>query len=369
MAPHAPPLLEVGSLSTTFRTDRGLVHAVDDVSFTLRAGETLGIVGESGSGKSVLVRSVMGLIDAVPNAAIRGRVAIDGTDVRQQAERDRRAYWGTQIAMVFQDPMTSLNPVKTIKKHLVEHLRLHLHLGRREAVDRAAELLGLVGISDPRRVLDRYPHELSGGQCQRVCIALALACRPRLLIADEPTTALDVTVQQQILELLDSVTAETEMATIFITHDLALVNRHCERVMVMYAGRMVETSDVRTLHRGSRHPYTRALLGAAPRLALPSHSRLATIEGRPPDLTALGDGCAFAPRCPRASEVCRTVRPVRREVGAAGVPHAVACHHAEDAAPAGAGASGGVVVGEATWIEEPGAATPAGDVDVEGVAR
>ncbi|HEV7763277.1 MAG TPA: ABC transporter ATP-binding protein, partial [Acidimicrobiales bacterium] len=223
----AVPLLEVDDLRTTFRTPRGLVRAVDGVSLTLAPGETLGIVGESGSGKSVLVRTLMGLIDAVPTAAVSGRVVFDGQDLRQLGGDERRRFWGTRIAMVFQDPTTSLNPVKSIKRHLVEHLRLHLGLGRRAAAERAVSLLGEVGIPDPRRVLDRYPHELSGGQCQRVCIALALACRPQLLIADEPTTALDVTVQQQILELLDGITTETGMATLFITHDLALVNRHC----------------------------------------------------------------------------------------------------------------------------------------------
>ena len=324
----SPALLEVDGLRTTFETPRGLVRAVDGVSLTVAAGETLGIVGESGSGKSVLVRTIMGLIDAVPNAAVSGRVLFEGQDLRSVSGDARRAFWGTEIAMVFQDPTTSLNPVKSIKRHLVEHLRLHLRLGRREALGRAVELLDEVGIPDPRRILDRYPHELSGGQCQRVCIALALACRPKLLIADEPTTALDVTVQQQILELLDSITADTGMATLFITHDLALVNRHCERVMVMYGGRLAERSDVRTLYRGSRHPYTSALLRAAPRLDLPSHTRLATIEGRPPDLTSVGDGCAFAPRCERATEVCSVEAPVVREIGTPGVPHAVACHHA-----------------------------------------
>ena len=322
------PLLEVDDLRTTFRTPRGRVRAVDGVSLTLAAGETLGIVGESGSGKSVLVRTVMGLIDAVPTAEVSGRVTFDGVDLRGLDPDERRACWGTRIAMVFQDPTTSLNPVKTVKRHLVEHLRLHLGSGRREAVTRAVELLGQVGIPDPRRALDRYPHELSGGQCQRVCIALALACRPRLLIADEPTTALDVTVQQQILELLDGITADTGMATLFITHDLALVNRHCERVVVMYGGRLVETADVRTLYRGSRHPYTRALLRSAPRLDQPPHTRLATIEGRPPDLTALGEGCAFAPRCTHATEVCRTRTPPLEAVAGTGASeHRVACHH------------------------------------------
>jgi peptide/nickel transport system ATP-binding protein len=327
------PLLDIEDVRTTFRTPRGRVRAVDGVSLSLAPGETLGIVGESGSGKSVLVRTVMGLIDALPNAEVSGRVSFDGVDLRSLGPDERRSYWGTRIAMVFQDPTTSLNPVKTVKRHLVEHLRLHLGLGRRDAVARAAELLAEVGIPDPRRVLDRYAHELSGGQCQRVCIALALACRPQLLIADEPTTALDVTVQQQILELLDTITADTGMATLFITHDLALVNRHCERVVVMYGGRLAETSDLRMLYRGSRHPYTRALLRSAPRLDQPPHTRLATIEGRPPDLTAVGDGCPFAPRCPEATDVCVTTTPGLDDLAladdgeGAAVPHLVACHH------------------------------------------
>ncbi|HMG44678.1 MAG TPA: ABC transporter ATP-binding protein [Acidimicrobiales bacterium] len=319
-------LLEVTDLRTTFHTPRGLVRAVDGVSLSLAAGETLGIVGESGSGKSVLVRTLMGLIDAEPNASVSGQVGFDGVDLRALPPEERRRYWGTRIAMVFQDPTTSLNPVKSIRRHLVEHLRLHLSLGRKDAVARAAELLGEVGIPDPRRVLDRYPHELSGGQCQRVCIALALACRPQLLIADEPTTALDVTVQQQILELLDAVTSDTGMATLFITHDLALVNRHCERVVVMYGGRVAEASDVRTLHRRSRHPYTRALLRSAPRLESAPHTRLQAIAGRPPDLTSVGEACAFAPRCAHATDSCAAAPPLV-DVGPAEAPHLVACHH------------------------------------------
>jgi peptide/nickel transport system ATP-binding protein len=319
------PLLHVDDLRTSFATPRGAVRAVDGVSLTLAAGETIGIVGESGSGKSVFVRSVMGLVQHDSNATVTGRVTFDGRELTAMSANEWRRIWGAEIAMIFQDPMTSLNPVRTIGAHLLQPLRQHLGLGRKDAKSRAAELLAEVGIPEPARRLAQYPHELSGGMRQRVCIALALACRPKLLIADEPTTALDVTVQRQILDLLGQVTADTGMATILITHDLGVVAKRAERIIVMYAGRPVEQADVRSLFHRTRHPYAEALLASVPRLAYAPHTRLAAIPGHPPDLSKAIEGCAFAPRCEYAFEVCVATAPplLDDELDAA---HQVACH-------------------------------------------
>jgi peptide/nickel transport system ATP-binding protein len=317
------PLLQVDDLRTTFATPRGAVRAVDGVSLSLVPGETLGVVGESGSGKSVLVRSIMGLTRHDPNATVTGGITFDGRDLSGASKADWRKIWGREIAMVFQDPMTSLNPVRKIGAHLAQPLRLHLDMSRKEAKARSIELLAEVGIPEPARRLDQYPHELSGGMRQRVCIALALACRPKLLIADEPTTALDVTVQRQILDLLERVTADTGMATILITHDLGVVAKRADRIIVMYAGRPVEEADVRSLFYETKHPYTEALLASVPRLAYEPHTKLAAISGHPPDLANPKPGCAFAPRCSYADDVCHGDSPVLvLEDG-----HAVACQH------------------------------------------
>jgi peptide/nickel transport system ATP-binding protein len=303
------PLLVVEDLHTLFRTPRGLLRAVDGVSFTLRRGETLGIVGESGSGKSVLVRSIMNLLASnavVPEGA---RVLFDGRDVRTLPRPEAKHFWGTEMAMVFQDPMTSLNPVKRIGTQLTESLRYHLDLSRKAAVDRAVDLMHQVKIPEPRRRLEQYPHELSGGMRQRVTIAIALACEPRLLIADEPTTALDVTVQKQILDLLAGLQEERDMAMIMITHDLGVVAGQAERVAVMYAGQLVEVAGTEELFTRVRHPYTEALLDSIPKIDRPSHTKLDVIGGRPPDMVDLPAGCRFAARCRYAVAACRDADP------------------------------------------------------------
>jgi peptide/nickel transport system ATP-binding protein len=315
-------LLEVDGLLTSFATARGELRAVDGVSFALARGETLGIVGESGSGKSMLARTIMGLLP--PTAATSGRVVYDGKDLADMSPAAARKLWGPELAMVFQDPTTSLNPVKRVGTHITESLRHHLGLSRQAAGARAVELLDQVGIPDPAQRARQYPHELSGGMRQRVTIAVALACEPNLLVADEPTTALDVTVQKQILDLLGRLQRERGMAMILITHDLGIVSGRTDRVAVMYAGRLVETAPTRRLFASVRHPYTEALLRSSPRIDAPSHTRLQAITGRPPDLANLPSGCRFAPRCPHATDLCRDEEPVLEDSEAG---HLVACHH------------------------------------------
>jgi oligopeptide/dipeptide ABC transporter ATP-binding protein len=314
-------------ISVRFRTPRGVLRAVSDVNLTLRRGETLGIVGESGSGKSVLCRAVMGLLRDDAGATVSGSVTIDGRDTATLSRSERRHFWGGEIAMVFQDSLSALNPTKTIGRHLTEVLQFHLDLRRQAAVTRALECLAEVGIPDPWARLKQYPHELSGGMRQRVCIALAIACRPKVLIADEPTTALDVTVQRQILDLLERVTAQTGMSTILISHDLTVVTRRSDRLMVMYAGRCVETAPARRLYAHPQHPYSHALLAARPRLDEQPHTRLDTIPGYPPDLTSPVTGCAFAPRCRYATDRCRQQRPPLAAVQPDRTDHLVACFH------------------------------------------
>jgi peptide/nickel transport system ATP-binding protein len=314
------PLLVVDDLRTTFLTPRGPLTAVDGVSIDLQVSETLGVVGESGSGKSVLVRSVMGLLPS--SAAVSGAVLYKGTDTRRLSRRESRHFWGTQMAMVFQDPMTSLNPVKKIGVALTESMRFHLGIGRDEARGRALGLLQQVGIPAPERRLDEYPHQLSGGMRQRVTIAIALACDPALLIADEPTTALDVTVQKQILDLLSSLQAERGMGMILITHDLGVVAGRADRIAVMYAGRVVETAPTRTLFAAMRHPYTEALLRSIPRIEYQSHTRLEAISGRPPDLVNPPVGCRFAARCRYAQPRCLVEDPALMPSGEPGHRHA-----------------------------------------------
>jgi peptide/nickel transport system ATP-binding protein len=318
------PVLEVVDLHTTFGTPRGAVRAVDGVTFSLAAGETLGLVGESGSGKSVLGRTLMGLATTGPTTTVTGTVRILGQVVHELNPRARRRLWGSAVAMVFQDPMTSLNPVRTIGAHLADPLRVHLGLGRRAAAVRAVELLDRVGIPDPRRRLRQYPHELSGGMRQRVMIAVALSCDPRVLVADEPTTALDVTVQKQILDLLGELAAERRMATILISHDLGAIEGRTDRVAVMYAGRMVEHAPTTDLFAAPRHPYAEALIASVPELARPPHTLLRTIEGQPPDLVNPPEGCSFAPRCARSIDLCRHADPAL--IGSEEPGRAVACH-------------------------------------------
>jgi peptide/nickel transport system ATP-binding protein len=307
-ATTAGHLLEVSDLRTSFITPFGRVRAVDGVSFTLDRGRTLGVVGESGSGKSVLARSIMGLLGA-RNVERSGSVRYDGRELMDLDRKDLRSLWGTEMAMVFQDPMTSLNPVMKIGNQLTEGLRLHFEMGRDEARQTAVELLTSVGIPEPARRLGQYPHELSGGMRQRVTIAIALACGPKMLFADEPTTALDVTVQAQILNLLATQQRERNMSMVLVTHDLGVVAGRTDEIAVMYAGQIVETAPTRTLFANVRMPYTEALLKSIPKLEHPSHTRLQIIGGRPPQLVAPPPGCRFAPRCPYAQERCHNEPP------------------------------------------------------------
>ena len=301
-------LLVVDDLKTHFRTDRGVVRAVDGVSFVLEEGSTLGVVGESGSGKSVLSRSIMNLLQK--RGVIReGSVTFDGTVTTTLNARDSRKLYGTGMSMIFQDPMTSLNPVVKIGRQITESLRLHFDMDKDFARDTAEELLRSVGIPEPRRRLGEYPHQLSGGMRQRVVIAIALACGPKLLFADEPTTALDVTVQKQILNLLARQQAERKMSMILVTHDLGVVAGRTDDIMVMYAGQAVEKAPTTKLFRNMRHPYTEALMKSIPKLADPSHTRLEAIPGRPPNMTNPPPGCRFALRCPYATDRCHVEMP------------------------------------------------------------
>jgi oligopeptide/dipeptide ABC transporter ATP-binding protein len=301
-------LLDVDDLATHFVTPRGRVRAVDGVSFTLDRGHTLGLVGESGCGKSVLSRSIMGLLPS-RNVERDGAVTFEDQRLDQMGPPELRSFWGTQLAMVFQDPMTSLNPVMRIGRQITEPLRYHFDMSNKEAEKIALALLSSVNIPEPARRLRQYPHELSGGMRQRVVIAIALACGPKLLFADEPTTALDVTVQAQILDLLRTQQRERDMAMVLVTHDLGVVAGHTDEVAVMYAGQIVEQAPTRTLFASMRMPYTAALLQSIPRLENAKHSRLNVIAGRPPDLVDPPAGCRFAPRCPYAQDRCREEQP------------------------------------------------------------
>ena len=301
-------LLVVRDLTTTFATAGGDLPAVAGVSFDLARNETLGIVGESGSGKTVLSRTIMGLQPRV-NTTVTGSSIIDGFEVVGASENEKRTIWGTEVAMVFQDPMTSLNPVMRIGKQIDEALRVRLGMNRKDAKARAIELLELVGIPSPVQRYNAYPGQLSGGMRQRVVIAIALACSPKLLMADEPTTGLDVTIQAQILNLLDELKERLKMSVILVTHDLGVVATRTSRILVMYAGRIVETGTTRDVFYHHRMPYTRALLESSPKVANKSHTRLVTIPGRPPNLLSLSDGCSFAPRCKYATDQCHLVRP------------------------------------------------------------
>ena len=300
-------LLEVADLHTTFSSDRGDVRAVRDVSITLRRGRTLGVVGESGSGKSVLSRSIMGLMPG--NATRSGSVRFGGTEILNADPKVMRTYWGDQMSMVFQDPMTALNPVLRVERQITESLHEHLDLSKKQAHDTALKLLTDVGIPEPARRLRMYPHEMSGGMRQRIMIAIALACGPRMLFADEPTTALDVTVQAQILDLLQALQRDRQMAMILVTHDLGVVAGRAHDIAVMYAGQIVEQASSASLFAGVRHPYTEALLESIPKLEMAKHTRLEAIGGRPPDLVNLPTGCKFAARCRYAQDICREVEP------------------------------------------------------------
>jgi oligopeptide transport system ATP-binding protein len=315
-------LLEVSGLKTQFFTQDGVVKAVDGVSFHVNEGETLGIVGESGCGKSVSVLSVMRLIPQPPGKIVDGKVMFDGVDLLNVSDNEIRQVRGNKIAMIFQDPMTSLNPVLTIGRQIGEALELHMGMNKEESRKRSAQLLGMVGIPEAEDRLDDYPHQFSGGMRQRAMIAMALACNPQLLIADEPTTALDVTIQAQIVELVKRLRDEIGMAIIWITHDLGVVAGLADRMMVMYAGHAVEEAPVKEVYGDPRHPYTLGLLGSLPRLDEIREDKLQSIEGLPPDLIDLPPGCPFEPRCVYAIDKCRTDTP---ELEPVGPRHRIAC--------------------------------------------
>ena len=306
-------LLEVKDLATHFFTQDGVVKAVDGISYTLAEGEVLGVVGESGCGKSVHALSIMRLVANPPGRIVAGEILFEGENLLNMDDSEMRHIRGNRIAMVFQEPMTSLNPVLTIGRQLTETLELHQKMARREARTRAAELLQTVGIPDSESRLSDYPHQFSGGMRQRVMIAMALSCNPRLIIADEPTTALDVTIQAQILELMRDLAVEFGTAMVIITHNLGVVARYAHRVVVMYAGKIVETGTAHDIYRNPRHPYTVALLNSVPRLDATERVRLDAIEGLPPDLVDLPQGCSFAPRCKYAYERCTQETPVLLE--------------------------------------------------------
>ena len=309
-------LLDIADLRTTFHTAVGPLIAVDGVDWSLRAGARLGVVGESGSGKSIMSRSIMRLL---PKSRVTstGSVLFDGIDMMSLSRRQLLDMWGPQLAMVFQDPLGSLNPVMKIGRQVGEGLRVHRDLSARAARAASLELLEEVGIPEPQRRIDEYPHQLSGGMRQRIVIAIALACSPRLLIADEPTTALDVTVQAQILDLLETQRAERDMSLVLITHDLGVVAGRTDEVIVMYAGRIVERAPTATLFRDMRMPYTEALFRSIPKVTDDSHARLEIIGGQPPRMTDLPTGCKFAPRCKYAQELCVAEEPALIEVPAA----------------------------------------------------
>lgn len=321
-AQHDEPLLVVENLKTHFQVEAGTVRAVDGVSFTLDRGKTLGVVGESGSGKTVLSRSIMRL-NTAGNATTTGTVHYDGVDLMAKTPKEMKALWGKEMAMVFQDPMTSLNPVVKIGRQLTEHLRYHLGVSKSEARATGIELLRSVRIPEPETRIDVYPHEMSGGMRQRVCIAIALACGPKMLFADEPTTALDVTVQHQILNLLAAQQKDRFMTMILVTHDLGVVAGRTDEIAVMYAGRIVEKAPTRQLFADMRHPYTQSLLWSIPKVTQPKHTRLSAIAGRPPDLINPPKGCKFSPRCPYAQDKCHEEEPPLTPAGAPG--HQFSC--------------------------------------------
>lgn len=315
-------LLEVNNLTTHFFTQDGVVKAVDGITYDLEEGEVLGVVGESGCGKSVHALSIMRLVPSPPGRTVDGTIVFEGEDLLEMDDSEMRNIRGNRIAMVFQEPMTSLNPVLTIGRQLTETLELHQGMSKQQATQRAGELLETVGIPDAARRLVDYPHQFSGGMRQRVMIAMALSCNPKLIIADEPTTALDVTIQAQILELMQDLARDFGTAMIIITHNLGVVARYADNVNVMYAGKIIETGSAEEIYHNPRHPYTLALLNSVPRLDASERIRLDAIEGLPPDLVNLPGGCSFAPRCKYAFEQCLDETPELVETNAG---HTSAC--------------------------------------------
>ena len=320
-------LLEIRDLRVQFGTGDSAVRAVDGISYDVEPGETVALVGESGCGKSVSVLSITRLIPTPPARIVSGEILFDGQDLLRLSLSELQRVRGMDIAYVFQEPMSALNPVLSIGRQMRESLELHMGLSKHDALGRAAELMRLVGISDVERVLKGYPHQLSGGMSQRVMIAMALTCEPKLLIADEPTTAVDVTIQAQILELVQRLSEERGLAVILVTHNMGLVARHASRVNVMYAGKIVEQSSAYDIYAAPRHPYTLGLLGSVPRLDVPKGPRLSGIEGAPPDLQNLPTGCSFHPRCRFAVERCAQEEPT---LSAVGDGHTSACWFANE---------------------------------------
>jgi oligopeptide/dipeptide ABC transporter ATP-binding protein len=319
-------LLELRDLRTYFHTSHGVVKAVDGISFDVREGETAALVGESGCGKTMTALSIMRLVPKPQGSIVGGEIFFQGRNLLDLNEAEMREMRGAEIAMIFQEPMTSLNPVLTIGRQITETFEAHGSLSGEEAKARALELLRLVGIPDPQRRMSDYPHQLSGGMRQRVMIAIALSCNPKLILADEPTTALDVTIQAQILELMGELSRKFGVALMIITHNLGVVARYADRVHVMYAGKIIESASAREIYENPRHPYTLGLLRSVPRLDRPRRAKLDPIDGQPPDLWSLPQGCSFAPRCKFAVEKCAREAPPLREVGSG---HLSACWVAE----------------------------------------
>jgi len=315
-------LLEVKELKTIFSTRDGDINAVNGVSFFLQPGEALGIVGESGSGKSVSMLSIMGLIPNPPGKIVGGEVLFQGRDILKMSPHDLREMRGNRIAMVFQEPLTSLNPVLTIGNQISESVLIHTGRDKRQAINRTVELLNMVGIPEAENRLNDYPHQFSGGMCQRVMIAMALSCNPQLLIADEPTTALDVTIQAQIVDLVTRLRKELGMAVIWITHDLGVVASCVDKVIVMYAGQIVESAPLKEFYANPSHPYSIGLLKSLPRLDSKIHQKLISIEGAPPNLIDLPDCCPFVPRCKNAVEKCKDNNPPLRKINSS---HKISC--------------------------------------------
>lgn len=333
MTTESPALLDIQDLSTHFFTRDGVVRAVDGVSYSVKAGETLAVVGESGCGKSVTAMSILRLIASPPGRIVGGKVLFKGEDLLAKSEREMRSIRGNDISMIFQEPMSSLNPVLTIGKQLCEPLILHQKLSKHDARERAIEMLNMVNIPEASHRMNEYPHQLSGGMRQRVMIAMALACQPKLLIADEPTTALDVTIQAQILDIMAGLKERLNTSIVLITHDLGVVAEVAQHIVVMYAGKKVEEAPVYELFDNPLHPYTRGLMGAVPKLGSYAHikdrgGKLAEIPGMVPLLRGNPEpGCAFAPRCPLANAMCRTETPVMRRITD---NQYVACHRATE---------------------------------------
>ena len=324
-----PTLMKVNGLATQFFTEDGVVKAVDGIEYDLEEGETLGLVGESGCGKSVSALSLLRLIPNPPGRIVGGEVMFEGQDLMKLSEEDMRHIRGNRISMVFQEPMTSLNPILTIGRQITEPLELHMGLSTQQAEERAIELLGLVGIPDAGARINDYPHQFSGGMRQRVMIAMALSCNPKLLIADEPTTALDVTIQAQVLELMQRAAKEVGASLIVITHNLGVVARYADRVNVMYAGKIIERGTAEEIYKNPKHPYTVGLLQSVPRLDEPRREKLNPIEGMPPDLVDLPPGCSFRARCTYAVDRCAEEVPPLVSVDGA---HLAACWESEKVA-------------------------------------